>query len=112
MRALILDGSQESDPMAGRVQAAVMSALRARRWDMEHVVLRDQKIGNCAGDFFCWIRTPGICNVNDDNRRIAQSAVERSGGVPDARDVRRVLIRAQAHAGSPDPDYLAVLHHD
>jgi len=25
---------------------------------VEHVVLREKKIGNCAGDFYCWIRTP------------------------------------------------------
>ena len=36
-------------------------------------LLRDKKIGNCAGDFFCWIRDPGICNVDDDNREIANS---------------------------------------
>ena len=32
-----------------------------------------RKIGNCAGDFFCWIRNPGLCNVDDDNRDIAKS---------------------------------------
>jgi multimeric flavodoxin WrbA len=34
-----------------------------------------KKIGNCAGDFFCWIRTPGMCNVNDDNRTIAEAII-------------------------------------
>jgi multimeric flavodoxin WrbA len=42
---------------------------------VEHIVLREKKIGNCAGDFFCWIRTPGVCNVNDDNRAIATAIV-------------------------------------
>lgn len=75
MKALILDGSHAGDPLGERVSASLTAALTERSWETEHVVLRDRKIGNCAGDFFCWIRTPGICNVNDDNRDIAASIV-------------------------------------
>ena len=42
---------------------------------MEHFTLCEKKIGNCAGDFFCWIRTPGVCNVDDDNRVIAAAII-------------------------------------
>jgi multimeric flavodoxin WrbA len=51
--------------------AAVTSELRTRGWGVEHVLLRDKEIGPCAGDFFCWIRTPGTCMLDDDNRTIA-----------------------------------------
>ena len=51
----------------------VDSRLKARGWEIEHVQLCETKIGNCAGDFFCWIRNPGLCNVNDANRLIAAS---------------------------------------
>ena len=53
MKMIILDGSREDDR------------------SVEHILLRDKKIGNCAGDFFCWVRSPGACNVDDDNREIA-----------------------------------------
>jgi multimeric flavodoxin WrbA len=74
MKALILDGSNAGDPTGDRVLVALKNGLRVRGWDFEHILLREKKIGNCAGDFYCWIRSPGLCNINDDNRRIARSA--------------------------------------
>ena len=75
MKALILNGSLEGDATGERVRAALMSKLQKRGWETEHVLLREKKIGNCAGDFYCWIRSPGICNVDDDNRDIADAVV-------------------------------------
>ena len=67
MKTLILDGSHFNDPQAGRLS----DALRKRLPEGETIILREQKIGNCAGDFFCWVRSPGMCNTDDDNRVIA-----------------------------------------
>ena len=75
MKALLLDGSHTDDHTGERVRAALTSALQTRGWEVEHIVLREKTIGNCAGDFFCWIRTPGVCNVDDDNRAIAEALV-------------------------------------
>ncbi len=75
MKAIILDGSFENDVTAEHVRAAAMDNLQAGGWDVQHILLREQKIGNCAGDFFCWVRSPGLCNVNDDNRVIAEALV-------------------------------------
>lgn len=73
MKAVILNGSSANDGTGQRVNAALMAQLQARGWAVEHFALCEKKIGNCAGDFFCWMRTPGICNVNDDNRTIAEA---------------------------------------
>ncbi len=72
MQTLILDGSHSGDPLAARINAA----LRAHLPEAETIVVREHKIGNCAGDFFCWVRSPGICNVDDDNRLIAARIVQ------------------------------------
>src|SRR3990172_11550569 len=72
MKALILDGSNTNDPQAGRIASALYKHLP----NAETITLREQKIGNCAGDFFCWIRNPGICNIDDDNRIIAAKVVQ------------------------------------
>lgn len=72
MQTIILDGSHSGDPLAVRLNAA----LRAHVPKAETVVVREKRIGNCAGDFFCWVRSPGICNVNDDNRLIAARIVQ------------------------------------
>lgn len=76
MKALILNGSLSPDATAEVVSTALCDQLQARGWEREHILLRDQKIGNCAGDFFCWIRNPGMCNTNDDNRAIAAKVVQ------------------------------------
>lgn len=73
MKAIVLDGSQANDITARRVSRALAAALQAKGWSGDYIVLRDQKIGACAGDFFCWVRSPGVCNVDDDNRSIAKA---------------------------------------
>ncbi|MGA7192935.1 MAG: NAD(P)H-dependent oxidoreductase [Anaerolineales bacterium] len=73
MKAVILDGSNKNDLTGQHVSNALTAELESRGWEIEHVQLCESKIGNCAGDFFCWIRNPGLCNVKDDNRIIAAS---------------------------------------
>src|SRR4030042_6552563 len=75
MNAILLDGSQENDYSGERVRTTLEAELKSRGWEVEHIVLREKKIGNCAGDFFCWIRSPGVCNVDDDNRTISASII-------------------------------------
>jgi multimeric flavodoxin WrbA len=72
MKTLILDGSHANDPQAVRLT----NALKKHLPDAETIILREQKIGNCAGDFFCWVRNPGMCNTKDDNRLIAAKIVQ------------------------------------
>lgn len=76
MKTLILDGSAAGDQVAEQLNAVLHAQIEARGWEVERIVLREQKIGNCAGDFFCWIRSPGVCNVKDANRTIAAKAVQ------------------------------------
>lgn len=75
MKAILLDGSQNNDVMAELIYSGLSHELQSRGWQVERIRLCEQKIGNCAGDFFCWIRNPGVCNVNDDNRSIAETVV-------------------------------------
>ena len=72
MKTLILDGSHTNDSQAVKLT----NALRKHLPESETIVLREQRIGNCAGDFFCWVRSPGMCNTNDDNRLIAAKIVQ------------------------------------
>lgn len=75
MKAIILDGSKLNDSTGERVNVALTTKLQNRGWDVEHFALCEKKIGNCAGDFFCWVRSPGVCNVDDDNRVISEALV-------------------------------------
>jgi multimeric flavodoxin WrbA len=71
MKAILLNGSSEKDATAERIRSTLTAELVSRGWEVSHILLRDEKIGACGGDFFCWIRNPGICNVADDNRTLA-----------------------------------------
>jgi len=72
MKVVVLDGSSENDSTGEWVLATLEMEMHSRGWEIDHILLRQRKIGNCAGDFFCWIRYPGLCNIDDDNRRIAR----------------------------------------
>lgn len=72
MKALILDGSHANDKQATQITNALQKHLP----DAETIIVREQKIGNCAGDFFCWVRNPGMCNTDDDNRIIAAKIIQ------------------------------------
>jgi len=72
MKTLILDGSRANEPQATNI----INTLHKHIPDAETIILREQRIGNCAGDFFCWVRSPGLCNTDDDNRIIAAKIVQ------------------------------------
>lgn len=66
MSTLILDGT------AGSPEGPALLATLTRRLPEARVIdLAVARIGNCAGHFFCWTRTPGECHTDDDNRRVA-----------------------------------------
>ena len=71
MKAVVLDGSRAGDVAGERIGQATLAVLAAQGWQVEAFLLREAKIGNCAGDFFCWVRTPGQCMLDDDNRTVA-----------------------------------------
>jgi len=75
VKAILLDGAHASDDTGERVRAALAGELQTQGWDLEHVVLRERKIADCAGDYFCWIRSPGMCHIDDDNRKIAAAVI-------------------------------------
>jgi multimeric flavodoxin WrbA len=75
MKAILLDASNVNDLLGQRTRELLENELHTRGWETTHIALDARKIGNCAGDFFCWVRTPGMCNVNDDNREIAAEIV-------------------------------------
>jgi len=75
MKAIILNGSSKADATGERIRVALTAELLRRGWEVNHVQLCAEKIGNCAGDFFCWIRNPGMCNVADANRTFAADII-------------------------------------
>ncbi|MBE0467571.1 MAG: flavodoxin family protein [Candidatus Desulforudis sp.] len=75
MRALILDGTSESNFGQNQLSETVVTELKSVQWDVENLVLPALNIISCQGCFGCWTRTPGVCVIKDDAREVAGKVV-------------------------------------
>lgn len=67
MKILILNGNPHPDEGSMDLYInRLHSELKAAGHDASVVVLRHLKIGYCTGCFNCWLKTPGICSIEDD----------------------------------------------
>jgi multimeric flavodoxin WrbA len=76
MKAHIFDGSPAGDPTGKRIAELLGAQLAAKGYDTEHIVLHDKTLAPCKGCFQCWLKTPGICIIDDDNRELSRKLIE------------------------------------
>ena len=76
MKALIFNGSKEEDASLKITQEAMESQLKKMGWQVETLLLHEMNIAPCLGCFGCWIKTPGICVINDDGHIIPEKIVQ------------------------------------
>jgi multimeric flavodoxin WrbA len=76
MKALILDGSRKEDSVPAYIMDKIQNVLKGRNCQIKALILRDQNISSCLGCFDCWIKTPGVCVIDDDGRAIAKENVQ------------------------------------
>lgn len=75
MRALILNGANDSSSYVNMVGGIVADTIKNAGWQVESIDLRNKKIATCTGCFGCWLRTPGECIINDDGRNVAKEII-------------------------------------
>ena len=73
MTAVLLNGSLNSDPGAVRAAGLLRQELSQRGYSLQEFYLPETPIKDCMGDFFCWIRYPGTCAIQDANRDVARA---------------------------------------
>lgn len=76
MNAVIFDGSTNNDAAIDTICQSVVDCLNRTGWDTEVVDLRNKQIANCKGCFGCWVKTPGICVIDDYGQEIAKKAAQ------------------------------------
>lgn len=76
MKALILDGSLKEDKNMAIVNRSTEEILAKYGYEVESVLLNEKKIGECLGCFGCWIKTPGICVINDYGRILIENIIK------------------------------------
>jgi hypothetical protein len=71
--ACILDGGRRIGSGTADACREVASLLGKRGWAAKLFRLRDLDVAPCRGCFGCWVKTPGVCIIDDVGREIAKT---------------------------------------
>jgi len=74
MKAVIFNGAKDDSPAIAAIENSLVSLLSASGWEVEPIKLKEKQIAGCLGCFGCWIRTPGICVIDDYGRETTRKA--------------------------------------
>jgi len=75
MKAVIFNGANKQDLTINNIEAEIVTQLAAKGWTVEPIYLRHKDIAGCLGCFGCWIKTPGICVIDDYGRESTKFAL-------------------------------------
>jgi ferredoxin len=75
MKTLILDAmtAAGTPPSAARMGRIIKDEYQKADWGVRTIVIPEMDISPCMGCFQCWVRTPGICVINDAGRSVAEA---------------------------------------
>ncbi|SNS18007.1 NADPH-dependent FMN reductase [Anaerovirgula multivorans] len=75
MNALVLNGALKDDRSIETVNRLIEKMLIEKGYEVESILLHEKKIGECLGCFGCWIKTPGICVIDDYGRTLTENII-------------------------------------
>jgi len=76
MKAVIFNGTREENPIINAVEFSLTKLLTDSGWEVEPIRLREKEIAGCLGCFGCWVKTPGICVIDDYGRESTRKAFQ------------------------------------
>lgn len=71
----ILDGRPAGSASGDGGLSTLRQTLAERGWSERVHRLADLEIAPCRGCFACWVKTPGICIIDDVGRDVARSVI-------------------------------------
>lgn len=54
----------------------IIGELRTKKHEVTIIDLKKQQIKDCIGCYDCWLKTPGICRIQDDMPKILKAYVK------------------------------------
>lgn len=75
MKALILNGEEVDGFSLEHFSKNIREELKTNNYEVEEILLKEKKIADCQGCFDCWVKTPGICIINDYGRDAAEKLI-------------------------------------
>lgn len=76
MKVTVLDGAHEDGTLVDDVLAMILDDLGQKGWQVGALILRELDIRHCIGCFGCWVRTPGVCVIDDVGRAVARASIQ------------------------------------
>ncbi|QUI24497.1 flavodoxin family protein [Vallitalea pronyensis] len=76
MKALILNGSRKGETHIETPHSIATKLLEESNYEVTSFLLHELDIKNCIGCYGCWLKTPGICTIDDLGRDIAKSIIQ------------------------------------
>ena len=71
MKAIILNGTDKDDPLSVNTCSILNEELTKRDYTVNMLILQDIDIADCMGCFGCWVKSPGVCVIDDAGRDVA-----------------------------------------
>jgi len=76
MKVLIINGIT-NDPSYNAIESEIEADLTSlSTHDVDYFKLRDMNINFCTGCWDCWVKTPGLCAIKDDQSMILEKFVQ------------------------------------
>jgi multimeric flavodoxin WrbA len=75
MKALILNGEELNGLSLNHISENIKEELIAGEFEVEEILLKEKEIADCLGCFDCWVKTPGICIIDDFGREAAAELI-------------------------------------
>ena len=75
MKSLLLNGTKDPDSEIDVLYQSLVDELNQRGWDINSLILREFNIAPCQGCFDCWVKTPGVCRIDDFSRELTGEMV-------------------------------------
>ena len=76
MKALVLNGSKTEKEAVNSVSDYLVDFLRTNNYEVDVMILRDEKIASCLGCFGCWLNTPGQCVIKDAGSDLPRKVIQ------------------------------------
>lgn len=76
MKALIINGAREGETTLKVPHNLILQALSEQGYKVESLLVRDLNIESCVGCFGCWLKTPGVCEIDDDGKNIPEAIIK------------------------------------
>ncbi|MFN2340059.1 MAG: flavodoxin family protein [Halanaerobium sp.] len=75
MKALILNGEEMEGLCLDEISKSIIEGLIDNDFEVEEIILKEKEIADCQGCFNCWVKTPGICIIDDYGRDVAEKVI-------------------------------------